>query len=46
MGLPSVRRKRAIIGQMRLAAGPIPGLAIRPRLINPDGFDKARPPAV
>jgi hypothetical protein len=31
---------------MRPAAGPIPGSAIPSRLINPAGFDKAKPPAV
>jgi hypothetical protein len=41
MGLPSVRRKRADIGQMQLATGPIPGTAIPRRLVNPVGFDKA-----
>jgi hypothetical protein len=30
---------------MRPAAGPIPGSAICPRLINPARFDKAKPPA-
>jgi Flp pilus assembly protein TadG len=40
MGLPSVRRKRANIGAMRPAAGPIPSPAIPARLINPAGFDK------
>jgi hypothetical protein len=46
MGLALARRKRATPGQMRPAAGPIPGSAIRPRLINPAGFDKAKPQAV
>jgi hypothetical protein len=32
MGPPSARRKRAYIGQTRPAAGPIPGLAIRPEV--------------
>src|ERR1700687_6199970 len=41
MGPASARRKRPNGGQMRLAAGPIPGSAIVPRLINVAGFDKA-----
>jgi hypothetical protein len=43
MGPPSARRKRANGDQMRPAAGPIPGSAIPSRLINPAGFDKAKP---
>jgi hypothetical protein len=45
MGPPSARRKRAIIGQIQLAASQA-RLGDQQRLINPDGFDKAicRPP--
>jgi hypothetical protein len=46
MGPLQARRKRAVVGQMRLAAGLIPGSAIALRLINPAGFDKITPPAV
>jgi hypothetical protein len=46
MGPPSARRKRTTFGQMRAAAAPIPGSAIRTRLINPAGFDKAKPQAI
>jgi hypothetical protein len=46
MGPPPARRKRANFGRVRPAVGPIPGSAIRPRLINSVGFDKAKPLAV
>jgi hypothetical protein len=46
MGPASAHRKRANIDQMRPAAGLIPGSAIPPRLINPAGFDKIKPPAI
>jgi hypothetical protein len=46
MGRPWARRKRANVSQMPSAAGPTPGSAICPRLINLVGFDKARPLAV
>jgi hypothetical protein len=45
MGPASARRKRANPGQMQAAAGPIPGPAICPRLINPAAFDKVKPRA-
>src|ERR1700722_8439777 len=44
MGPTPARRKGANIGQMPLAAGPIPGSAIQRRLINSVGFDKAALP--
>jgi hypothetical protein len=45
MGLPSVRRKRANIGQRQLAEEPDSEPGDPQRLVNPAGFDKARPPA-
>jgi hypothetical protein len=46
MGPLWVRRKRVKNYQMRLAADLIPRSAIPPMLVNPVGFDKARPSAV